>query len=59
MTMSACRAWSLFITSILVLLATPVLAATLLMNLRAPADCAADVAGRSCDFSFHTPIIGR
>jgi cytochrome c oxidase subunit I len=48
--------WSLFITSILVLLATPVLAATLLMNLLEHQQISADVAGSVVRFSsFFTP----
>src|SRR5205814_52858 len=48
--------WSLFITSILVLLATPVLAATLLMNLLEHQQIAASIAGSSVRMvSFFTP----
>jgi cytochrome c oxidase subunit 1 len=48
--------WSLFITSILVLLATPVLAATLMMNLLEHQHIAAEVAGSPARFaSFFTP----
>src|SRR2546423_9999260 len=48
--------WSLFITSILVLLATPVLAATLMMNLLEHQTVAANIAGSTVRFaSFFTP----
>ncbi|MEA2710146.1 MAG: cytochrome c oxidase subunit [Phycisphaerales bacterium] len=48
--------WSLFITSLLVLLATPVLAATLLMNLIEHQHVAAEIAGSSARMaSFFTP----
>jgi cytochrome c oxidase subunit I len=48
--------WSLFITSILVLLATPVLAATLMMNLLEHQTISADIAGSTVRMvSFFTP----
>ncbi|MEO6436149.1 MAG: cbb3-type cytochrome c oxidase subunit I, partial [Tepidisphaeraceae bacterium] len=48
--------WSLFITSILVLLATPVLAATLMMNLLEHQVISADIAGSAVRMaSFFTP----
>ncbi len=48
--------WSLFITSILVLLATPVLACTLLMNLLEHQIVPASIAGSTARFaSFFTP----
>src|SRR5207237_4782563 len=48
--------WSLFITSLLVLLATPVLAATLLLNLLEHQQIAASIAGSSVRLvSFFTP----
>src|SRR5689334_18050523 len=48
--------WSLFITSILVLLATPVLAATLMMNLLEHQTISANIAGSTVRMvSFFTP----